>query len=261
MAQIYDQGVLGNGPTETMAPLARLGTEVRGKFIFTQKKIDSDTFKQGLPANVILPSTNLGYAMEIIVELKGLRPDEPYEPFILENPAPRDGSCNGLGRMLGASNGQNMGGMSVVGNPSAVPMQMYRRNVSPEVTNQAANNTGGEPNANADSEQADLMGNPGGYSPFEMCRKGDLQDKFGPFVSTSTKFSAKFTDPNLEVAELIGRSVAIWDRRGELVSCGTIGTDMDAEASTANTLSVPISRVWLLGVGLATVATSWYSTI
>ncbi|KAJ1653773.1 hypothetical protein IWQ61_006168 [Dispira simplex] len=261
MALVYDRGVMGNGPTEAMAPLARLGTGVRGKFVFKQKKVDDGTFHNDrLPKNVILASTNSRYALEMYVELEGLRPDEPYEPFILNNEAPRDGSCNSLGQMFGMNNGQNMGSISIAKSPEEMSTKIYRRNVSPEDTNQAANLTNGETNDFADGEQANLMGKFGDPSPFEMCRKGDLQDKFGPFVSTSTKFSARFTDPNLEIPELISRSVAIWDGRGELVACGTIGTDMNARASTAATLRVPMSRVWLFGVGLATVATSWYLT-
>ncbi|KAJ1657538.1 hypothetical protein IWQ61_003077 [Dispira simplex] len=259
MVLMYDRGVMGNGPTEAMAPLARLGTGVRGKFIFKQKKVDDGTYHNDrLPKNVIVAPTE--YAVEIYVELERLRPDEPYEPFILNNESPRDGSCNGLGQMFGMNNGQNTGSISIAKSPEEMSTQIYRRNVSPEDTSQTANLTNGETNEFVDDEQANLMGNFGGPSPFEMCRKGDLQDKFGPFVSTSTKFSAKFTDPNLTIPELLRRSVAIWDSRGELVACGTIGTDMNARASTAATLCVPMSHVWLFGVGLATVATSWYST-
>ncbi|KAJ1930570.1 hypothetical protein IWQ60_000180 [Tieghemiomyces parasiticus] len=89
--------------------------------------------------------------------------------------------------------------------------------------------------APADTEASlagpDARGGDASLNSMALCQVGDLQNKFGFIRASSSEFNQKFTDEGLRLTgpyEIVGHSVALWDKDDKIVACGTITTDMQS---------------------------------
>ncbi|KAJ1960440.1 hypothetical protein H4R35_007543, partial [Dimargaris xerosporica] len=227
-------------PQEAMVKLERKGGSVKGQIIFTVVDVKNSNGVP-LPDSYSFGGSDTnnfqGQALELDVSLSSVSPKATYEWFIQTEKAPGDGSCSNMGAMFSQSS--NFGLRSTKGATNSTEEAVEQSlNESSKNTNSTSDAGDRHTVAVSDMQSPEFTGK--GYGAvFEMCRLGDLTDKFGPIEPEQSTYKRKVLDPSLQLtgdASIVGRSVVIWDMQAQPVACGTITTDMSGRSSSATAL-------------------------